>query len=186
MGQPKRLQGIKAAPVRAPDDSFERLDWRVLYERYAEELGHYVTKLTNDVDLARDVVQDAFARAIEREEQLRDRALVRAWLYRIATNLAVSELRRRRLRARFRLDRSDSTARADPASRVPETDQVRRALANVPPAQVACLVLRERGFNRSEIAQICGVGEEAVKSRLARGEANFSAAYHRLERNLLR
>jgi DNA-directed RNA polymerase specialized sigma24 family protein len=46
--------------------------------------------------------------------------------------------------------------------------------------------LRERGFSRGEIAAICGIGEEAVKSRLARGEATFVAAYHRLERNLVR
>jgi RNA polymerase sigma-70 factor (ECF subfamily) len=160
--------------------------WRDLYERYAEELGHYLMKLTGDLDMSRDLVQDTFVRAIEREPQLRDRALVRAWLYRIATNLALSELRRRQLRARLRLDRSDRATRADPALRVPETDQVRRALASVPPAQLSCVILRERGFSRGEIAEICGVGEEAVKSRLSRGDANFIAAYHRLERNLLR
>jgi RNA polymerase sigma factor (sigma-70 family) len=186
MSQPGRLQGIDAAAATTPHDSLDRLDWRVVYERYAEEIGHYVAKIARDPDLATDVVQATFVRALERERQLRDRTFVRAWLYRIATNLAVSELRRRQLRARFRLDRSDPAAPTDPAVRVAETDQVRRALASVPPGQVSCLVLRERGFTRSEIAEICGIGDEAVKSRLARGEATFVAAYHRLERDLLR
>jgi len=48
------------------------------------------------------------------------------------------------------------------------------------------LVLRERGFTRDEIAEMSGVSPETVKSRLARGEANFVAAYRRLERGLVR
>lgn len=161
-----------------PDDD---LDWRSLYERYAVEIARYLLKVTGDPEVAKDLVQDTFVGAIEHESQLRERSLVRSWLYRIATNHAMSYLRRRRLLAPLTLVR---TERADHALLSAEADQVRRALRAIPPAHAVCIVLRERGFSRREIAEICGVSEEAVKSRLARGESNFVAAYRRLDRGL--
>jgi RNA polymerase sigma-70 factor, ECF subfamily len=161
----------------------EQLDWRALYERYAGEILHYLAKLTNDTEAAKDLMQETFVRAIERQRQLRDRAAVRPWLYRIATNLATSSLRRRQLRSRLSLGASE---RPDPAASVAEVDQVRAALRSIAPTEAACLILRERGFSRREIAAICGLSEEGAKSRLMRGEASFIAAYRRLERGLSR
>jgi RNA polymerase sigma-70 factor (ECF subfamily) len=154
-----------------------------LYERYAGEIVHYLMKLTAEPEAAKDLMQETFVRAIERQGQLRDRAALRPWLYRIATNLAVSSIRRRQLRARLHFA---GTERLDPALSVPEFDQVRAALRSIAPTQAACLILRERGFSRREIAAICGLTEAGAKSRLARGEANFIAAYRRLERGLSR
>jgi RNA polymerase sigma factor (sigma-70 family) len=155
----------------------------VLYERYASEIVHYLVKLTTEPEAAKDLMQETFVRAIERQGQLRDHAALRPWLYRIATNLAVSFLRRRQLLRRMSFVRH---AHTDPALSVPEVDQVRAALRSIAPMQAACLILRERGFSRREIAAICGLTEEGAKSRLARGEANFIAAYRRLERGLSR
>ena len=161
----------------------EQLDWRALYERYAGEIVHYLMKLTRDQETAKDLMQETFVRAIERQEQLRDRLALRSWLYRIATNLATSSLRRRQLRARLTFGASE---RPDPTLLVAEVDQVRAALRSIAPTQAACLVLRERGFSRREIAVICGLSEDGAKSRLSRGEASFIAAYRRLERGLSR
>jgi RNA polymerase sigma-70 factor (ECF subfamily) len=157
----------------------ESLDWRAIYERYAGEIARYLMKLTAEPDGAKDLMQETFMRAIERQDQLRDRAAVRPWLYRIATNLAVSSMRRRQLRARLSFVRAEHP---DPALSVPEVDQVRAALRSIAPKQAACLILRERGFSRREIATICGLTEDGAKSRLARGETSFISAYRRLER----
>ncbi len=161
----------------------DTLDWRSLYERYASEIARYLLKVTGEIEVARDLVQETFVRGIEREGQLRERSLVRSWLYRIATNLAMSHLRRRRFRERLGFAPTEG---ADHALLTAEADQVRRSLRAIPPAHATCLILRERGFSRREIAAICGVSEEAVKSRLSRGESNFVAAYRRLERGLKR
>jgi len=170
--------------VTEPDaPCLEQLDWHTLYERYAGEIVHYLAKLTADPEAAKDLMQETFVRAIERQGQLRDRAASRPWLYRIATNLAVSALRRRQLRAYLPFGTAE---RPDPALSVPEVDQVRAALRSIAPMQAACLILRERGFSRREIAAVCGLSEEGAKSRLARGEASFIAAYRRLERGLPR
>ncbi len=166
-----------------PAHCVQQVDWRAVYERYAEKITRYLAKVTGDVETAKDLMQESFVRGIERQSQLRDRARLRPWLYRIATNLAISHLRRRRLRSRFGLW---AAKRTDVALQVAEIDEVRTALRSIAPAQAACLILRERGFSRRDIAEICGVSEEAVKSRLARGEANFIAAIRRLGRGLSR
>lgn len=61
--------------------------------------------------------------------------------------------------------------------------QVHQALATLAPAQAATLLLHyQPDLSPREIPDITGVGEEAMKSRLARGRANFIAAYRRLDR----
>jgi len=159
------------------------LDWGGLYERYAGEIARYLYKATGDKQVAMDLLHDTFVNAMSRQNQLRDRARVRPWLYRIATNLAISDMRRRRRRSWLTVvpARQD-----DPAARAAEGDLVRRVLGSLAPHQAVMLVLRERGFTRDEIAEMSGVSPETVKSRLARGEANFVAAYRRLERGLVR
>jgi RNA polymerase sigma factor (sigma-70 family) len=65
--------------------------------------------------------------------------------------------------------------------------QIHGALATLSADQAAALLLHhQQGFTRREIAEMTGVSEEAVKSRLDRGRANFVAAYRRLERGLAR
>jgi RNA polymerase sigma-70 factor (ECF subfamily) len=160
------------------------LEWDALYARHAEELVRFVLKLVGDRELAADLVHDTFVRAMRSRSALRDPLSSRAWLYAIAANRTRRELRRRRLMAFipfFGDEVGDTTAFDDEAA------QVRQALRSLNPDQAIALVLHyERGFSRIEIAKMTKVGEEAVKSRLARGRANFIAAYRRLERGLAR
>ncbi len=158
------------------------LDWESLYGLHAEGLLRYLTKMTGEREAARDLLQETLVQAMRREAQMRDAAAVRAWLFSIATNLARQRHRRSALlrfvpfsgREVAPEDRFDAGA-----------DVVHRALASIPFAQASALVLHYRaGFTRDEIAHMSGVTDEAVKSRLARGRANFIAAYGRLERGL--
>ena len=160
------------------------LDWDELYERHAEELARFTVKLLGDRDHAADLVHDTFVRAMRSEGDLRDPAAVRAWLYKIAANLARNELKRRSLFAFLPFGGKEHGASdafdADAA-------QVHHALRSIPVDQAIALVLHyHSGFSRTEVAAMTGVSEEGVKSRLARGRANFVAAYQRLERGLAR
>ncbi|MGH2379257.1 MAG: RNA polymerase sigma factor [Candidatus Limnocylindria bacterium] len=161
-----------------------RLDWDDLYRRHAEELVRFAVKLLGDRERGADLAHETFVQAMRAEAQLRDAASVRPWLFRIAANRARNELRRRRLigflpftgRERGPADAFDV-----------EADMVHRALGAIPPDQAVALVLHhQQGFTRREVADLTGVGEEAVKSRLSRGRARFMAAYRRLERGLAR
>ncbi len=147
-------------------------------------LVRYLAKLTGDREVAADLTQETFVRAIRAAPDLSDAASARAWVFRTATNLARNYLRRRRIvaflpfsgRERQEREAFDATA-----------DQVRSVLRLLPFEQATTLLLHYyAGFHRSEIARMHGVSEETVKSRLARGRKNFIAAYRRLDRGLAR
>jgi RNA polymerase sigma-70 factor (ECF subfamily) len=157
------------------------LDWAAVYSTHAPELVRYLRRVVRDPETARDLVQETFARAMG-AANLPPTAHLRPWLYRIATNLAISALRRRRLTT---LLGSEPQARSDDQS--DEADLVRRALASIPPDQAVALVLQlHEGFSRREIAEMMHISEEAIKSRVARGRLNFAAAYGRIQRGAAR
>jgi RNA polymerase sigma-70 factor (ECF subfamily) len=143
-----------------------------------------MAKLLGDRERAADIVHDTFVRAMRSDSDLRDRKAVRAWLYKIAANLGRNELRRRSLIRFFPfggLERGASDAFDAEAA------QIHQALRSIPTDQAVALVLHyQSGFSRAEVAALTLVSEDGVKSRLARGRANFIAAYQRLERGLAR
>jgi RNA polymerase sigma-70 factor (ECF subfamily) len=156
-------------------------DWAGLYEAYAPDLARYLRRLVRNAEQATDLAHETFVRAMRADRQPERESEFRPWLYRIASNLAIDQLRRPRVFGLNAVFRS-----AEPPA-VEEMDQVRTALRSIPSDQAVALVLAfHEGFSRREIAQILRVSEETVKSRIARGRLNFAAAYRRLERGLAR
>ena len=77
---------------------------------YQDRLYNAVLRLVGDREEARDLTQEAFARGLEKIDSFRGDASPYTWLFRIAVNLAISQLRKvRRLRI-FSLDRPGSAA----------------------------------------------------------------------------
>lgn len=153
----------------------ERLDWSVLFAAHAGELARYLERLTGDAEAARELTQDTFVRAIHAEDDLRDIRAVRAWLFRIATNLARKHLRRRRLIAFLPWRNADPAPTPEPDT---ESLLVRQTLRAIAPKEASALLLHYYvGLTRREIADVEEIGEEAVKSRLARGRKHFLTAY---------
>lgn len=157
------------------------VDWETAYKAHAYELAFYLARLVGDVEVGRDLMQESFLLGLRARDDIRD---PRAWLYRVATNLAMSYRRRKRILA-FVPFASDVPGRSSSVS--DEAEHVRVALRAIPPAQAASLLLfYESGFSRAEVAELLDLSEETVKTRLARGRKNFIAAYRRLERGLAR
>lgn len=153
-------------------------EWSALYTAHAPDIASFLLKLTGDREVASDLMQETFVRAIRSGVGADELRSARAWLFRIAANLA-NDHRRRRALLRF----APFSDREMGASGVgdPEGDLVQRALRSLPVAQAATLLLHyEAGFSRKEIAQQQGISEEAVKSRLARGREAFARAFERM------
>jgi RNA polymerase sigma-70 factor (ECF subfamily) len=122
-----------------------------------------------DEATAEDIAQETFERAYRTRQEYRGRAPVGAWLHRIAINLAITHLRRQG-RARqlpFRLfTRPDSRG----FDRVEARTLTQRALGALRPKHRAVVVLHfYAGMTREEIAQVMGLPEGTVASRLATG-----------------
>jgi RNA polymerase sigma-70 factor (ECF subfamily) len=148
--------------------------WDAAYRQHAGDLVRYLRRLSPNAEVAEELMQETFARAIRASRAPTASHELRPWLYRIATNVAIDRLRRDR-RLRFIPFAGREVA---PECDVAEIDLVRRALRAIAPEQATALVLRlHEGFSPAEIAQMLDIGETAVKSRLVRGRRAFIAAY---------
>ena len=106
-------------------------------------------------------------------EWRQDGARVSTWLYRVATNLATDRLRRRRGQPLDGVDAPDEM-QVTAVARLIETDRAAAldaALAALPERQRQAVVLRHiEGLANPEIAEVMGIGVEAVESLTARGK----------------
>ncbi len=153
-----------------------------LFRQYQQPIFAYLYRLVNQRELAEELTQETFLKAFAARQRLPGVANLRAWLYRIATNAAFNALRRGRRFAWLPWSRVDDLRLRgpDPAVSAGQQDVVERALAALPPAYRAPLLLYSHyGFSVGEVAEALGVGQGAVKMRLLRAREMFRQAYDR-------
>ncbi len=159
-----------------------------LIERKTKPLLKMVYRILNDAEEARDIVQVTFFRLWEKRDRFDQRWSPNTWIYRIATNLAIDQLRSRRSRMKslepIRLHQQGCFAarsRRDRA-RVHENEVMaifQELAARLTEKQRMVFLLREvEGMASKEVAQIVGCRESTVRNHL------FNARKH-LRRELL-
>lgn len=170
------MEGARTETTIAAAAGDRAVDWAHAYEIHAPVLLRYLRRLAGNAATAEDLMQETFERA-QRAGRVPANAELRPWLYRIATNLAVDHLRRRRLLSFLPFSGRERDERPLPDG---DGDAVRRALRALPPELAVVLVLRlHERVSRAEIAQLTGVSERTVKERLERGRERFAEAYRR-------
>ncbi len=130
-------------------------------------------RLVGDRQEAEDVAQEAYLRVFRGLSGFRGESAIETWLYRIVTNAAMNQLRRK---GRFGdlaaepQDLEDAAAEtvAD-TERVADRDELDRALARLPEAARMVVVMKDMyGLTCEEIGRELGVSEGAIKVRLHR------------------
>ena len=158
-------------------DLFEQL-----FQEYQQPILNYVYRLLGDRARAEEVAQDAFVKAYRALPKLPAEANHRAWLYRIATNAAYDQLRRRKLIQWLPLLDNDRNPSAEPAveGQIGEREAVQQALGKLPPKYRSVLVLfTVQGYSTQEIGEMLDISTGAVKTRLYRARELFRQAYGR-------
>ena len=166
------IERARGGDTRAFED-LARREERALYRHALRIVG-----TTSD---AEDIVQDALFSAWRSIASFQGLSF-RAWLFRIATNRALDQLRSRKRRPELPLDPpdDDDVTWAEPVAPGPDLTQlagdrealaaVETALASLPAEQRTALLLRDvEGFPYEEIAVITSVEIGTVKSRIHRG-----------------
>ncbi len=156
------------------------------YERfirlYERQVLNYLWRMTGDEQAAYDLTQEVFLRAWQRFDTLQRYEQPRGWLFRVATNLALSHIRQRTVRGgrTSALDDGREPASSDPAWRLAESDLVRSVLLRLAPKRRAALVLREvYGLTAAEVGRALGMSEVSVRMALHRGREQFRELYLR-------
>ena len=160
------------------DDAFS-----VIHERYHARLLAYARQmLRSSGGDAEDALQDVFVRAFKSLRASNRPVLLRAWLYRIAHNRCIDELRRP-IPVPTQLDGDarpalSSTADQDPSVLAERGEAVARLVADVrmlPPPQRSALLMRElQGLSYQELSMTLGVSVPAVKSLLLRARTGLT------------
>src|SRR6202022_4585574 len=123
-----------------------------------------LTAMLGDRAAAEDCVQDAFERAYKKWPTWQPIAPAEAWVHRIAVNGAVSYIRKMRIREVGELIRRIGRPGlgADPQV-LAERRDLKDALAQLPPKQVAAIVLRHHhGYTNRAIGQALGTPERTI------------------------
>ena len=166
-----------ATATEAPDqanDSFE-----ALYRSSRDDVFAYVAGLLRDRSAAEEVTSTAFERAFRKRRQLDpDRGSERAWLFGIARNAALDELRRRSRTAQMPDDPAEDAAigrlaigpaGGDPAEIAVRRTALRQALASLNGRERELVALKFfAGLSNAEIANVIGSSESNAGTRLHR------------------
>jgi len=163
-----------------------------LFEEFSSPIYNYVLRMVGDPDRAADVTQDTFIKAYRKLDTVTDATSTRSWLYRIATNTAIDDMRRRRLVSAVPDDSPVFTNRADdrpgPEAQVMAStldERVQRALMTLRPNHRQCLLLSDlEDMSAQHIGEVMGLSYAAVRTLLcrARGEMRRALASEGLTR----
>jgi RNA polymerase sigma factor (sigma-70 family) len=178
-----RSPGTAASHRRQPEIEGQLVD--ELFRTCASDLHGYAISLVGDRSAAEDITALAFERLYRSRSRLDEsRGTPRAWLFAIARNAALDELRRRR---RWGYVPADEQARDESA--VEAIEQVERratvsgALTELSPREREIVLLKFHGqLSNSEIAKVLGVSESNAGTRLHRALTHLRERYLALNR----
>ena len=154
--------------------------FRVLVERYREGILNLAYQMLGSADDAEDLTQEVFVRMLKHWRKFKGGSL-RPWLYRIAVNLCMTALKKKRARGEVPLDGAEGleAPTGDPVTAM----AVRAALSKMSPKLRAVLLLRElHGLDYIEIAEVLKVPMGTVRSRLSRAREEFKRIWLEMEK----
>jgi RNA polymerase sigma factor (sigma-70 family) len=149
--------------VKRNADSLEQL-YRDRYRNFRDIMAGVV----GSHDLAREVVQEAFARALRQQRKFRGDGSLEAWVWKIALNVALRK--RRELAREWALDDEHEAGTQEVA---PDRD-LRAAVRALPPRRRLVVFLRYYAdLSYGEIAEIAGISEGTVAATLAQAHTEL-------------
>ena len=154
--------------------------FEAIFEAYYPRIVSYCYRLVGEQEQAQDLAQDTFVKAYHALPRTGAELNLQAWLFTIATNTALSALRRRRRLAWLPLlDRYPAPGGGyGSVEAVADRVLLQAALDRLPREQAALLLLRlHYGLSYEELAPLFGGSAGAVKTRLSRARRAFRDAY---------
>jgi len=155
-----------------------------IVRRYRNPITNFIYRMIEDYERAVELTQETFIRVYTSASRYQANYSFSTYIYRIATNLAISELRRRKRRKFVSLfspfvNDEGEAVEIDPPDGNPLQDQsliederrkaVSRAISSLPEKYRAAIVLRDvEGLSYDRIADVLKLSEGTVKSRINR------------------
>lgn len=174
----------QAELVRRCQDGDE-LAWEVLVRQHQSRLCGLAYSYVNNVEEARDLAQDIFVRLYERLASCTDPDRFLAWMIRLARNVCIDHLRRRKVRPPWQDIPAEDLVSLAAAGPDPEQEWTRtsrkellyRAIRSLSQINGEIILLKDiQGLTLEEIAEILDVPLGTVKSRSSRARVELAKA----------
>lgn len=191
-------EALIRAIIKRNSAAFEQL-----LARYRQVIHRHVEGMIRDQTQAEDLTQEVFWRVWTRADSWDGRGSLKAWLFRIATNQALNHLRaqRRRREEPLNMDSpassvddayaaADSMWPADLSAQGPEAwvalaeqhAELRRAIEKLPPGKADVVrLMYEQDLTPHEMAEVMGIPQGTVRSRLFHARRQLSGLWQDLE-----
>ncbi|HXK61198.1 MAG TPA: RNA polymerase sigma factor [Acidobacteriota bacterium] len=165
--------------------------FEIIMRRYNQRLYRTIRAILGSDDEVEDIMQDVYVLAFRKLSQFEHRSSLATWLTRIAVNLSLSKLRRRRGDNIYPIDteqRQKMNEKVRDRNPSPEKqafnreirDLVESVIERMPAKHRSVLVLRDvEGLSTAEVATLLGMSTEAVKVNLHRARRHLREAIER-------
>jgi RNA polymerase sigma-70 factor (ECF subfamily) len=173
MSQQPSDEKLMSQVKRGEVSSFE-----ILFARYQQPLFNFILRMLSDYHKAEDIFQETFLRVFRHAQQYDESFRFSPWLYQIARNLCLEEIRRQRKVETIPVDEEadcqptelwDKNTPDEQLEMAEEEQIVQNAILHLSENQREVFLLREnQGLSYDEISQITNLSVSAVKSCLHR------------------
>jgi RNA polymerase sigma-70 factor (ECF subfamily) len=184
---PKTLSELTDEELIAEFQEENEAAFTLLVGRFKDPLTNFVFRFIGDWDDCNDIVQETFIRVYRSKHSYKPVAKFSTWVYTIATNLAKTQLRRKKLRSVVTFwgkgdserevlsDIPDEGSQTDALVETSIREQrIQKALDALPAKYKEVVVLRDiQELSYEEIAAISGLKIGTVKSRINRGRTHL-------------
>lgn len=170
----------------------KQAEFAELFKLFSPKIYNLLYRMLRNREDAQEITQEVFVRAYKSRDAFRGEAKPSSWLYRIAVNLALNQIRKKKLESLLSLDflehppdrhRYDKMVFPDEAEKGPAQTLLRKeaeaivqhAIDSLPAKQRIALILNryeERSYE--EVAEIMGVSLSSVESRLHRAKRRLA------------
>ena len=163
----------------------DRRAFEALVDKYQRPILNLIYRTVGDAAEAEDLAQSTFVQVFRSAHRYRDSAKFSSWLYTIARNLCLNELRRRSRHPADSLDATHPENEDQPLHPLPDgrgtsppdallhqelEAKIQEALNALPPNQrIAVALCRQEDLSYEDIAQVLGCSVSATKSLIHRG-----------------
>lgn len=159
--------------------------FKIIVDRHQKPLINFISRYLSDRAAAEDVAQEVFLRIFKTAKDYKPQAKFKTWLFTIATNLCLNEIRDNKSKPKYvhltDLPEADNNLIApdvfSPQKTTEKGEQntaVRKAIRNLPENQRIAILLRQYDeFSYNEISKIMGLSIPAVESLIQRARQNL-------------
>src|SRR5690554_759874 len=150
-----------------------KTDFQNIYkENYSRVMGLCLGYVKGDEFLAKDLAQEVFVKVWQNLPQFRQQSKISTWIYRIAVNTCLQELRKKKY-VDLKIDVEDESS-SNSIETESRFESMYKCINSLSPENKSIILLELEAVPQNEIAEIIGISHAAIRTRIHRIKEQLS------------